>query len=62
MLTLRWRVCGAGLKYKMACGSLVFKFESTYKEFYEPALQDGVHVVKLKEDTAVFETETGRCS
>ena len=48
-----------GLKYKLACGSLVFKFESTFKEFYEPALKDGVHVVKLKEDPAVFEAETG---
>eukprot|EP00887_Chlorella_sp_A99_P000462 scaffold17.g462.t1 len=38
----------AGLKYKLACGSLVFKFDSTFKEFYEPALQDGVHVVRLK--------------
>ncbi|KAL4418909.1 hypothetical protein ABPG77_004062 [Micractinium sp. CCAP 211/92] len=36
-----------GLKYKMACGSMVFKFESTYKEFFEPALQDQYHVVKL---------------
>lgn len=31
----------AGLKYKMACGSMVFKFESTYKEFFEPALKVG---------------------
>ena len=37
----------AGLKYKLACGSLVFKFDSKYREFYEPALQDGVHVVRL---------------
>lgn len=29
----------AGLKYKMACGSMVFKFDSTYQEFFEPALQ-----------------------
>lgn len=48
----------AGLKYKLACGSLVFKFESTYKEFYEPALQDGVHVVKVPEDPDKFESET----
>ena len=39
--------CPAGLKYKLACGSLVFKFASTYREFFEPALQDGVHVVRL---------------
>lgn len=25
----------------MACGSMVFKFESTYKEFFEPALKVG---------------------
>lgn len=50
---------GAGLKYKLACGSLVFKFESTFKEFYEPALEDGVHVVKLQEDVAKFDSETG---
>lgn len=37
----------AGLKYKLACGQLVLKFESDFTEFYEPALKDGVHVVKL---------------
>jgi len=37
----------AALKYKMACGALVLKFESKFEEFYEPALQDGVHVIKL---------------
>ncbi|KAL4853837.1 Golgi apparatus protein 1 [Chlorella vulgaris] len=37
----------AGLKYKLACGSIVFKFHSQYTEFYEPALQDDVHVVQL---------------
>ena len=30
----------------MACGSIVFKFESRFKEFYDPALVDGVHVVR----------------
>jgi protein glucosyltransferase len=38
----------AGLKYKLACGSLVLKFSSKYEEFYEPGLKDGVHVVKLE--------------
>lgn len=37
----------AGLKYKLACGSLVFKFESKWVEFYEPALRSSVHVHKL---------------
>lgn len=42
----------AALKYKLACGAVVFKFDSKYEEFYEPALVDGVHVIKLpaKED------------
>ena len=38
----------AALKYKLACGSLVLKFDSFYQEFYEPALIDGVHVVKVE--------------
>lgn len=29
----------AGLKYKLACGGVVFKFESRYREFYEPGLK-----------------------
>lgn len=38
----------AALKYKLACGSLVLRFESDYTEFYEPGLVDGTHVVSLK--------------
>ena len=41
----------AGLKYKLACGQVVLKFDSDYREFYEPALQDGVHVIKLSAQT-----------
>lgn len=37
----------AGLKYKLACGSLVIKFRSKFEEFYEPALKDEVHVVMV---------------
>jgi protein glucosyltransferase len=37
----------AGLKYKLACAQLVVHFDSKYKEFYEPALEDGVHVVRV---------------
>lgn len=37
----------AGLKYKLACGSLVIKFTSKFEEFYEPALKDGVHVIQV---------------
>jgi hypothetical protein len=37
----------AALKYKLACGAVVFKFASKYVEFYEPGLRDGVHVVEL---------------
>ena len=37
----------AGLKYKLACASLVLHFDSKYKEFYEPALEDGIHVIRL---------------
>jgi Glycosyl transferase family 90 len=37
----------AGLKYKLACAQLVLHFDSKYKEFYEPALVDGVHVVRV---------------
>lgn len=37
----------AALKYKLACGALVLKFESIFKEFYEPGLVDGVHVISL---------------
>jgi hypothetical protein len=53
-----------GLKYKLACGSIVFKFASKYTEFFEPALQDGVHVVRLAAtdsgvDPAVFVSQTG---
>jgi len=29
----------AGLKYKMACGSVVLLFESVYSEFFYPALK-----------------------
>jgi len=38
----------AGLKYKLACGSMVIKFTSKYKEFYEPAVKDGIHVVQVE--------------
>ena len=37
----------AGLKYKLACGSLVIKFKSKCEEFYEPGLEDGVHAVMV---------------
>lgn len=37
----------AALKYKLACGALVLKFDSVYREFYEPGLIDGVHVISL---------------
>ncbi|KAG7670644.1 hypothetical protein KSW81_003201 [Nannochloris sp. 'desiccata'] len=37
----------AGLKYKLACAQLVLHFDSKYKEFYEPALEDGVHMVRV---------------
>jgi protein glucosyltransferase len=37
----------AGLKYKLACAQVVVHFDSEYKEFYEPALVDGVHVVRV---------------
>lgn len=38
----------AGLKYKLACGSLVIKFQSKFEEFYEPGLKDGVHAVMVE--------------
>lgn len=38
----------AGLKYKLACGSLVIQFSSDYKEFFEPAIKDGEHVVLVE--------------
>jgi protein glucosyltransferase len=48
----------AGLKYKLACGQLVVHFESKYQEFYEPALEDGVHVVRVPaEEEGVDEEE-----
>ena len=37
----------AGLKYKLACGSLVIKFKSKFEEFFEPGLEDGVHAVMV---------------
>ncbi|KAL4516541.1 hypothetical protein Ndes2526B_g05132 [Nannochloris sp. 'desiccata'] len=37
----------AGLKYKLACAQLVLHFDSKYKELYEPALEDGVHMVRV---------------
>lgn len=53
-----------GLKYKLACGSIVFKFASKYTEFFEPALIDNVHVVRLAAtdtgvDPHVFTSQTG---
>ena len=48
----------AGLKYKLACGSLVVHFDSPFTEFYEPALVDGVHVLRLPAtEEGVDETE-----
>ena len=38
----------AALKYKLACGSMVIKFTSKFKEFYEPAVKDGVHVIQVE--------------
>ena len=32
----------AGLKYKLACGSVILLFESKYQEFYYPALKVSV--------------------
>lgn len=56
----------SGLKYKLACGSIVFKFHSQFTEFYEPALQDDVHVVQLLAtpkgvDVEHFKANTGSC-
>ncbi len=31
----------------MACGAVVVKFDSPFEEFYEPALKDGVHLVRV---------------
>ncbi len=31
----------------MACGAVVVKFDSQFEEFYEPALKDGVHMVRV---------------
>ena len=39
----------AGLRYTLACGSVVFIFENKYQEFYYPALEPGVHYVSLPE-------------
>lgn len=38
----------AGLKYKLACGSLVIKADSALDEFYYPGLRAGVHYLRLK--------------
>ncbi|KAL6774600.1 hypothetical protein ACKKBG_A25610 [Auxenochlorella protothecoides x Auxenochlorella symbiontica] len=37
----------AALKYRLACGALVFKVPSKWVEFYEPGLEAGVHYVEL---------------
>lgn len=47
----------AGLKYKLACGSLVLKFRSPYSEFFEPGLLPGVHYVDLVDEKEKLETE-----
>ena len=48
----------AGLRYKLACGSVVFMFESKYQEFYYPALEPGVHYISLPEaDEETLQTE-----
>ena len=39
----------AALRYKLACGSVVFLFENWNQEFYYPALQPGVHYISLPE-------------
>lgn len=44
----------AGLKYKLACGSMVFKFKAKYSEFFEPGLKPGIHYVELEEAEDVF--------
>ncbi len=44
----------AGLKYKLACGSVVLKFKSQYSEFWEPAIKPDVHYVELEEDEDKF--------
>lgn len=44
----------AGLKYKLACGSVVFKFKSVYTEFWEPALKPDVHFIELAEEEDKF--------
>lgn len=48
----------AGLKYKLACGSLVFKFKSRYSEFWEPGLKPGVHFVELEEEESAFHSRS----
>ncbi|GAX76445.1 hypothetical protein CEUSTIGMA_g3890.t1 [Chlamydomonas eustigma] len=42
----------AGLKYKLACGSVVLLFESKYQEFYYPALKPGEHYESFPEADA----------
>eukprot|EP00798_Chlamydomonas_sp_ICE-L_P007769 gene7769-955_t len=42
----------AALKYKLACASVVFMFESPYREFFYPALVPDVHYVSLPEVTS----------
>eukprot|EP00316_Scyphosphaera_apsteinii_P024114 CAMPEP_0119307372 /NCGR_PEP_ID=MMETSP1333-20130426/7898_1 /TAXON_ID=418940 /ORGANISM="Scyphosphaera apsteinii, Strain RCC1455" /LENGTH=322 /DNA_ID=CAMNT_0007310911 /DNA_START=267 /DNA_END=1232 /DNA_ORIENTATION=+ len=37
----------AGLKYKLACGSLVIVVRSSYHEFFYPGLVDGQHYVSV---------------
>lgn len=37
----------AALKYRLACGSLVFKLPSKWVEFYEPGLRAGKHFIEL---------------
>ena len=47
LLHLDGNAYSAGLKYKLACGALVFKAASNHSEFYERGLVTGVHYVEV---------------
>ena len=47
LLHLDGNAYSAGLKYKLACGALVFKAASNHSEFYERGLAAGIHYVEV---------------
>lgn len=47
LLHLDGNAYSAGLKYKLACGALVFKAASNHSEFFERGLRKGIHFVEV---------------